>query len=51
MTCVYKEYESKIKNGTGTMTTAKIKFILGWKASGIPPVEKILLLLSARKKV
>ena len=30
MTCVYKEYESKIKNGTGSMTTAKMKFLLGY---------------------
>ena len=30
MTCVYKEYGSKIKNGTGSMTTAKMKFLLGY---------------------
>ena len=30
MTCVYKEYGSKVKNGTGSMTTAKMKFLLGY---------------------
>ena len=29
MTCVFKEYEVKNKNGTGAMTTAKKKFLLG----------------------
>ena len=29
MTCVQKEYEVKIKNGTGSMTTAKNE-VLNW---------------------
>ena len=29
MVCVYKEYESKTKNGAGTMTTAKDEVFIG----------------------
>ena len=29
MTCVQKEYEVKIKNGTGSMTTAKSEVLIG----------------------
>ena len=28
--CLFKEYEVEIKSGTGSMTTAKIKFLSGY---------------------
>ena len=30
MDCVYKGYKDKIKNGTGAITTAKMKLLLGY---------------------
>ena len=39
LTYVYKEYEVKIKNGTGAMSAAKNKVLAGEEAGGeTPPI-------------